>query len=78
MKINITFSLDLDNGEAELTSRSKQILQQMIDRAELLDYDLMMDMYHVMEYAFDALKDNYYHGKTPWQQYISEIMVRND
>jgi hypothetical protein len=28
--------------------------------------------------AFDALKDNYYHGKTPWQQYISEIMVRND
>ena len=59
MKINITFSLDLDDGQARLTPRSEQILDQMVDRADLLDYDLMMDMYNIIDYAFQSLQGNY-------------------
>jgi hypothetical protein len=59
MKINITFSLDLDDGQARLTPRSEKILDQMVERADLLDYDLVMDMYNIIDYAFQVLQGNY-------------------
>jgi len=59
MKINITFSLNLDTGEAKLTPRSEHILEEMVARADLLDYDLVMDMHGILHYAFESLQGNY-------------------
>jgi hypothetical protein len=60
MRQYITISLDICNGEADLTPRSQVIIDEMIHEADLLDYDLLSDMHHIFMHAFDDMAVNYY------------------
>jgi hypothetical protein len=60
MRQYITISLDIYNGEADLTPRSRVIIDEMIQEADLLDYDLLSDMQDIFILAFDDMAVNYY------------------
>jgi hypothetical protein len=60
MRQYITISLDICNGEAELTPKSQSIINEMIHEADLLDYDLLSDMQDIFMLAFNDMAINYY------------------
>jgi hypothetical protein len=60
MRQYITISLDIYNGEADLTPRSRVIIDEMIQEADLLDYDLLSDMQDIFILAFDDMAVNYH------------------
>ena len=60
MRQYITISLDIYNGEADLTPKSRVIIDEMIQEAAVLDYDLLSDMQDIFMLAFDDMAVNYY------------------
>jgi hypothetical protein len=60
MRQHITISLDIYNGEANLTPKSQAIIDEMIHEADLLDYDLLSDMHDIFQQAFDNMAANYH------------------
>jgi hypothetical protein len=60
MRQHITISLDIYNGEANLTPKSQAIIDEMINEADLLDYDLLSDMHSIFQQAFDDMAANYH------------------
>lgn len=59
MKTRLTISLDSEHGEADLTPASRRYVEEMVEDAELGDYDLMSDMFHTFRDAFERLQVNY-------------------
>jgi hypothetical protein len=60
MRQYITISLDIYNGEADLTPKSQAIIDEMINEADLLDYDLLSDVHNIFQQAFDDMAANYH------------------
>jgi hypothetical protein len=63
MRQYITISLDIYNGEANLTPKSQVLIDEMIHEADLIDYDLLSDMHHIFMHAFDDVGANYHRKK---------------
>jgi hypothetical protein len=60
MRTYITISLDDQNGEADLTPASKDVVETMVSRGDLLDYDQLSDIFHIFRDAFERVDGTYY------------------
>lgn len=60
MREYIRISLDYENGDATLTLASIKIIEEMVSRADILDYDQMSDMLYIFSDAFERLQANYF------------------
>ena len=60
MREYIRISLDYKNGDATLTRASIKIIEEMVSRAGILDYDQMSDMLYIFSDAFKRLQANYF------------------
>ena len=60
MREYIRISLDFENGDATLTPASTAVIEEMVNRADILDYDQMSDMLYVFADAFERLQGNYF------------------
>ena len=60
MREYIRISLDYENGDAALTLASIKIIEGMVSRADILDYDQMSDMLYIFSDAFERLQANYF------------------
>ena len=70
MRKYITISLDIYNGEAELTPKSQKIINDMIENGNLLNYDLMDDMKNIFIDAFERMQ-------TEYKIYIDELIAQS-
>lgn len=66
MRQYITISMSLSGGQAELTPQSQEIINQMAQRASLLDYDLLSDIHYIFEKAFKDMEIQYHKNWDAW------------
>lgn len=66
MRQYITISMSLSGGEAELTPQSQEIISEMVQRASLLDYDLLSDIHFIFEKAFKDMEIKYHKNWDAW------------
>ena len=70
MRQYITISLDIYNGEAELTPKSQEIINQMIENRNLRNFQLMDDMRNIFFNAFERIQ-------TEYKIYIDELIAQS-
>jgi hypothetical protein len=59
MRDYLTISINVDSGEADLTSASREYIDAMIESADLWDYDVLSDMANIFTNAFEACRTKY-------------------
>ena len=59
MRQYITISLDIYTGEANLTPKSQEIINQMIENRNLRNFQLMDDMRNIFFFAFERMQTEY-------------------
>lgn len=57
MRDYITFSLCWDSGEADLTPKSKQYLEDLVSQGELWGMDVIDDMFGIMGYYHEKMSE---------------------
>jgi hypothetical protein len=70
MRQYITISLDIYNGEAKLTPKSQEIINQMIENRNLRNFQLMDDMRNIFFNAFERIQ-------TEYKIYIDELIAQS-
>ena len=75
MREHLKISMSLSDGEAELTPKSQEIINQMIQRASLLDYDLLSDIHHIFKNAFEDMEIQY---RKNWDAWLDDRIAKID
>lgn len=57
MREYITFSLCWDSGEADLTPKSKEYLERLVEEGDLWGVDVLSDMYGIMEHYYGQVSE---------------------
>jgi hypothetical protein len=72
---HLTIKINLDNGEAELTPKSQASINEMIKKADLLDYDLLSDMHFIFKNAFEDMEIQYHKN---WDAWLDDRIAKID
>ena len=72
---HLTIKINLDNGEAELTPKSQASINEMIKKANLLDYDLLSDMHFIFKNAFEDMEIQYHKN---WDAWIDDKIAKRE
>lgn len=59
MRDYITFSLCWESGEADLTPKSREYLDNLVKEGDLWGVDVIGDMHGIMDYFFDKMLDSW-------------------
>ena len=72
---HLTIKINLANGEAELTPRSQASINEMIKKADLLDYHLLSDMHFIFKNAFEDMEIQYHKN---WDIWIDGVIAKRE